>query len=123
MRHLLVALALACGPLGPAVCEVACAHERPAQMTAMPAMPDCHMAARGPSSGDAGIAVTSTGDCRHPESRPALRTAGASTSDAPAPAPVIGAGPAVPASGHGVMIAARVAHSPPARSAPPSLRI
>ena len=62
MRHLLVALALALGPLGPAVCETACAH----QMTApMPAMPDCHMAAHHAAADDGGTGVTSASDCLH----------------------------------------------------------
>lgn len=66
MRHVLVALALALGPLGPAVCETVCAD---ASARPMAAMPGCHMTqdADGP-------AVTGAGGCRHSESRAAFAT-------------------------------------------------
>lgn len=67
MRHVLVALALMWGPVGPAVCELACADASPVHAMAMPG---CHMM----QDEDGGPVVTDADTCRHPESRPALVT-------------------------------------------------
>jgi hypothetical protein len=70
MRSLVLALVLAVGPLGPAVCDVACAFDDAAPDH------DVQRASVQPSAGESAICiVASDHDCPHLQPAPAVTTA------------------------------------------------